>query len=104
MGRGNGSGDGGVGSGHMSHTSTMEKLYAWEKKLYLEVKVQWPSESCCFTQTFPLLSHRTFSSSLLVLNSVSAAACDSQTKKKTYVSSNLRHNNMLITLQHIPFV
>ncbi|CAL9074449.1 unnamed protein product [Musa textilis] len=38
MGRGIGSGDGGVGSGHMSHTSTMEKLYAWEKKLYLEVK------------------------------------------------------------------
>ncbi|KAG1359430.1 putative Nitrate regulatory gene2 protein [Cocos nucifera] len=29
---------GGVGIGSMSHSSTVEKLYAWEKKLFLEVK------------------------------------------------------------------
>ena len=33
-----------VGSGgvaHVSHCSTVERLYAWEKKLFIEVKV-WP--------------------------------------------------------------
>ncbi|XP_072965571.1 protein ALTERED PHOSPHATE STARVATION RESPONSE 1 [Typha angustifolia] len=35
--RGVGNGDG-VGILRMSHCSTVEKLYAWEKKLYLEVK------------------------------------------------------------------
>lgn len=31
----------GVGTGSLSHSSTVEKLYAWEKKLFLEVKVQY---------------------------------------------------------------
>ena len=36
-----GRGDGNVGGGGMlSHSSTVEKLYAWEKKLFLEVKVR----------------------------------------------------------------
>lgn len=29
----------GGSSGILSHSSTVEKLYAWEKKLFLEVKV-----------------------------------------------------------------
>jgi hypothetical protein len=41
-----GRGDGGMpmgnggGGGMLSHSSTVEKLYAWEKKLFLEVKVR----------------------------------------------------------------
>lgn len=39
-----GRGDGGIpmggGGGMLSHSSTVEKLYAWEKKLFLEVKVR----------------------------------------------------------------
>ncbi|RRT45545.1 hypothetical protein B296_00055064, partial [Ensete ventricosum] len=31
----------GAGIGNVSHTSTVEKLHAWEKKLFLEVKVRW---------------------------------------------------------------
>jgi hypothetical protein len=40
-----GSGDGGMamgnggGSGILTHSSTVERLYAWEKKLFFEVKV-----------------------------------------------------------------
>lgn len=30
----------GGGGGMLSHSSTVEKLYAWEKKLFLEVKVR----------------------------------------------------------------
>jgi hypothetical protein len=37
FGRGDGNGGGG---GMLSHSSTVEKLYAWEKKLFLEVKVR----------------------------------------------------------------
>jgi hypothetical protein len=37
FGRGDGNGGGG---GMLSHSSTVEKLYAWEKKLFLEVKVK----------------------------------------------------------------
>jgi hypothetical protein len=29
----------GGGSGILSHSSTVERLYAWEKKLFFEVKV-----------------------------------------------------------------
>lgn len=39
--RGTGGGGGGVRVGNASHSSTVEKLYAWEKKLYLEVKVHF---------------------------------------------------------------
>lgn len=42
--RGVGNG-GGVGGGSTSHSSTVEKLYAWEKKLFLEVKVQYHPHS-----------------------------------------------------------
>lgn len=38
---------GGVGFSSSSHSSTVEKLYAWEKKLYLEVKVSFFLN--CFT-------------------------------------------------------
>lgn len=42
-----GGGDEGMGNGGgcgiLSHSSTVERLYAWEKKLFLEVKVR---ESC----------------------------------------------------------
>lgn len=31
----------GGGSGILSHSSTVERLYAWEKKLFLEVKVSF---------------------------------------------------------------
>jgi hypothetical protein len=35
-----GTGDDGGGSGILSHSSTVERLYAWEKKLFLDVKVR----------------------------------------------------------------
>ena len=46
----------GGGTLGISHASTVEKLYAWEKKLYLEVKVRFyifTSDSC-----FPDFSFR----------------------------------------------
>jgi hypothetical protein len=40
FGRGDGGRGSGGGGGMLSHSSTVEKLYAWEKKLFLEVKVR----------------------------------------------------------------
>jgi hypothetical protein len=64
-----GSGDGGMamgnggGSGILSHSSTVERLYAWEKKLFFEVKVGdrfLCSLSLAVTADLTLLSHLVF--------------------------------------------
>jgi Protein of unknown function (DUF632) len=41
----------GGGTLRVSHASTVEKLYAWEKKLYLEVKVRF--QTLIFILCFP---------------------------------------------------
>jgi hypothetical protein len=44
-----GRGDDGGGSGILSHSSTVERLYAWEKKLFLDVKVAFICNPLYFT-------------------------------------------------------